>query len=162
MEWFGRNPVGSIKTAVSPLCGNHDTKRARTGLRPSRFSPRLRQATDLAVAQAVVDEDEKFAGRGHAADLSAPAFAHVAVVASDGRVGALSDHALDGGPAHEAGPLLGDVAPVHLTSDSLWIGVSPAQLQRWRALLNLAMSPISATNTAASTGPTPGMVCTAW
>jgi hypothetical protein len=54
MEWFGRNPVGSIKTAVSPLCGNHDTKRARTGLRPSRFSPRLRQATDLAVAQAVV------------------------------------------------------------------------------------------------------------
>ena len=113
MEWFGRNPVGSIKTAVSPLCGNHDYWRARTGLRPSRFSPRLRQATDLAVAQAVVDEDEKFAGRGHAADLSAPAFAHVAVVASDGRVGALSDYALDGGPAHEAGPLLGDVAPVH-------------------------------------------------
>ena len=25
MEWFGRNPVGSIKTAVSPLCGNHET-----------------------------------------------------------------------------------------------------------------------------------------
>ena len=24
MEWFGRNPVGSIKTAVAPLCGDHD------------------------------------------------------------------------------------------------------------------------------------------
>ena len=135
MEWFGRNPVGSIKTAVSPLCGDHDTRRARTGLRPSRFSPRLRQATDLAVAQAVVDEDEKFARRRHAADLGAPALPDVAVVASDGRVGALSDHAL---------------------------GVSPAQLQRWRAEVNLETSPISATNIAASTGPTPGMVCTAW
>ena len=112
MEWFGRNPVGSIKTSVSPLCGNHDYRRARTGLRPSRFSPRLRQATDLAVAQAVVDEDEKFARRRHAADLGAPAIAHVAVVASDGRIGALAGHRLDGGPAHETRALLGDVAPV--------------------------------------------------
>ena len=106
MEWFGRNPVGSIKTAVSPLCGNHDTWRARTGLRPLRFSPRLRQATDLTVAQAVVDEDEKFARRRHAADLIAPAFSHVAVVTSDGRIGALSGCSLDGGPAHEARTLL--------------------------------------------------------
>ena len=106
MEWFGRNPVGSIKTSVSPLCGDHDSRRARTGLRPSRYSPRLGQATDLAVAQAVVDEDEKFPRRGHAADLGAPAIADVAVVASDGRIGALVRHGLDGGPAHEAGALL--------------------------------------------------------
>ena len=101
MEWFGRNPVGSIKTAVSPLSGNHDTRRARTGLRPSRFSPRLRQATDLAVAQAVVDEDEKFARRRHAADLGAPAVTHIVVVASDGRIGSLVRHGLDGGLAHQ-------------------------------------------------------------
>jgi hypothetical protein len=114
MEWFGRNPVGSIKPAVSPQCGSHDNWRARTGLRPSRFSPRPSQATDLAVAQAVVDEDEKFARRRHSPDLSAPAFANAVVVASDGRIGALSGHSLDGGPAHEARALLGDVAPADL------------------------------------------------
>ena len=56
-------PGGLNQDRGSPLSGNHDTWRARAGLRPFRFSPRLRQATDLAVAQAVVDEDEKFAGR---------------------------------------------------------------------------------------------------
>jgi hypothetical protein len=25
MEWFGRNPVGSIKTSASSLSGGHDT-----------------------------------------------------------------------------------------------------------------------------------------
>ena len=43
------------------------------------------------------------------------------------------------------------------SSDSWWVGVSPAQLHRWRAEPNRPMSPISATKTAASTGPTPLM-----
>jgi len=162
MEWFGRNPMGSINASVSPLCGDHDSGRARTGLRPSRLSPCLCQATDLTVTQRVVDEDEKFACRRHAADLGAPRFAHAAVVASDGRIGALVGHGLDGCPAHEARALFGDVAPVDRGSDSLCVGVSPAQLHRWQAEVNLEMSPISATNMAASTGPTPGMACTAW
>ena len=45
------------------------------------------------------------------------------------------------------------------SSDSWWVGVTPAQLHRCRALLNLEMSPISATKIEASTGPTPGMAC---
>ena len=92
MEWFGRNLVGSIKCSVSPLCGDHGNRRARTGLRPSRFSPRLSQATDLTVAQAVVDEDEKFAGGRHPGDLLAPALSHPVVVDAGWR----SHHA--GGP----------------------------------------------------------------
>jgi hypothetical protein len=60
MEWFGHNLVGSIRCSVSPQCGDHELGRARTGLRPFRVSPRLGQATDLAVTQAVVGEDEKF------------------------------------------------------------------------------------------------------
>jgi len=101
MEWFGRNLLGSIKFSVSPLCGGHASKRARSGLRPSRFSPRLCEATDLAVAQAVVDEDEKFAGRCDTPDVGAPSLAHVVVVAPDGRIAVLTDHRLDGGPAHQ-------------------------------------------------------------
>jgi hypothetical protein len=75
MEWFGRNPVGSIRPSVSPQSGDHEPRRARTGLRPFRVSPRLGQATDLAVTQAVVDEDEKLAGGRHPSDLFAPALA---------------------------------------------------------------------------------------
>jgi hypothetical protein len=48
------------------------------------------------------------------------------------------------------------------SSDSWWVGVRPAQLHKCRAEVNLEMSPISATKTAARTGPTPGMVWTAW
>src|SRR5664280_1782168 len=55
MEWFGRNLVDSIRSSVSPQSGDHEPRRARTGLRPFRVSPRLGQATDLAVTQAVVD-----------------------------------------------------------------------------------------------------------
>jgi len=88
--------------------------RARNGLRPFRFSLRLGQATDLAVTQAVVDEDEKFAGGRHPSDLLAPALAHPVVVGPDRRVGALAGHRLDGRPAHETRALLGDMAPADL------------------------------------------------
>src|ERR1039458_2348878 len=161
MEWFGRNPVGSIKPAVSPQCGSHDNWRARTGLRPSRFSPRLSQATDLAVAQAVVDEDEKFAGCRHSPDLGAPAFTRRwwARMSVSPRWWATASTAAQ---RTRRDPCLVMWPRWTVTSDSLWVGVSPAQLERWRALLNLAMSPISATKTEASTGPTPGMAWTAW
>jgi len=112
-------PIGTVLATPDEarprrgLVGGTDICRAGTGLRPSRFSPRLRQATDLAVAQALVDEDEKCAGRRHAADLGAPTVAHVAVVTSDGSLGPLVVHGLGGSPAHQARALFGDVAPVH-------------------------------------------------
>ena len=114
MEWFGRNLVGSIRGSVSPQSGDHEQCRARTGLRPFRVSSRLGQATDLAVTQAVVDEDEKFAGGRHPSDLLSTALAHPLVV-SVNRCGApLAGHRLDGGPAHESGSLLGDVSTTDL------------------------------------------------
>ena len=114
MEWFGRNPVGSIKSSTAPLCGGHEPSRARTGLRPFRVSPGLSQATDLAVTQAVVDEGEKFAGRCDATDLGAPTFSNVVMVGQDDRVAPLAGHRLDGGPAHVTRALLGDVTAAHL------------------------------------------------
>ena len=49
-----------------------------------------------------------------------------------------------------------------VVSDSWCLGVSPAQLASCSARWKRPMSPISATNTAASTGPTPGMAWMAW
>ena len=103
MEWFGRNLVGSIRGSVSPQSGDHEQCRARTGLRPFRVSSRLGQATDLAVTQAVVDEDEKFAGGRHPSDLLSTALAHPLVVSAN-RCGApLAGHRLDGGPGARVG-----------------------------------------------------------
>ena len=42
-------------------------------------------------------------------------------------------------------------------SDSRWLGVMPAQEQRWRAGAQRVASPISATKTAAKIGPTPSI-----
>jgi hypothetical protein len=102
MEWFGRNPVGSIRGSVSPQSGDHDQGRARTGLRPFRVSPRLGEAADLAVAQAVVDEGEKSAGGCHPPDLVAPPLTDASVVGPDHGVAVLAGDSLDGSPAHEA------------------------------------------------------------
>ncbi len=102
VEWFGRNLVGSISGSVSSQGEDHEIQRARTGLRPFRVSPRLGQATDLAVTQAVVDEDEKFAGGRYPSDLLAAALTHSLVVGPDGRISPLAGHRLDGGPPHQA------------------------------------------------------------
>lgn len=101
MEWFGRNPTGSIRCSVAPQCGDHDGSRARVGLRPSRCSPRFRQATDLAVAQAMENEGEELARSSHAPDLGAATLADAAVVPANHRVAVLAGDGLDGGPTHE-------------------------------------------------------------
>lgn len=101
MEWFGRNPLGSISGTTSPQYGGHEIHRARKGLRPARVSPRLGQATDLPVAQAVVDEREKFAGGRHPSDLLSPTLTHLMVVAADRGGAPLAGDRLDGGPADE-------------------------------------------------------------
>ena len=162
MESFGRNLVGSIKTSVSPQSGGHDSRRARTGLRPFRVSSRLGQATDLPVTQAVVDKDEKFAGGRHPADVRAPAFAHAVVVAPDRGVAALAGHGLDCGPAHQARTLFGDMASADLGVGLVVGRGEPGPAAQVPGALEPRMSPISATKTEANTGPTPGMAWTAW
>lgn len=82
-------------------CEDLEASRARSGLRPFRVSSRLGQATDLAVTQAVVDEDEKFAGCRHPTDAVPPAFGHSVVVDLDWGGAALASHRLDGGPADQ-------------------------------------------------------------
>ena len=82
-------------------CGDLEASRARSGLRPFRVSPRLGQATDLAVTQAVVDEDEKFARRRHPTDPVAPALGDSVAVDLNRGGAALASHRLDGGPAHQ-------------------------------------------------------------
>ena len=61
-------------------CGDLEASRARSGLRPFRVSSCLGQATDLAVTQAVVDEDEKLARRRYSTDPVPPAFGDSVVV----------------------------------------------------------------------------------
>jgi len=64
-------------------------------------SPRLGQAADLAVSQSVVDEVKKFARRGHASHVGAPALLDPGVELGHRRVAGPRD-GLDGGPAHQA------------------------------------------------------------
>src|ERR1700689_3277989 len=51
--------------------GDHDTQRARAGLRRRLSRQVLVQATDVTVAETVEDQGEKFAGRGDASDVDA-------------------------------------------------------------------------------------------
>src|SRR5271168_3796255 len=52
-----------------------------------------------------------FAGGRHPGDLLAPALSHPVVVDADGARTTLAGLRLDGGPAHKARALLGDMAP---------------------------------------------------
>src|SRR5687767_13906346 len=99
MELFGRSRVGSIKDAISPA-GDRDKRRART-LAASGLGSLLvaGQAADLAVAQAVVDEREEFAGGGHLGDAVAAAVADPVPVALEVAAGPLALDRFDGGPA---------------------------------------------------------------
>ena len=71
MEGFGRSQTGSIKWATTPPGAGVMTSIELASGCAGRVSPRLGQAADVAVAQAVVDEGEKFAGGGDPADGSA-------------------------------------------------------------------------------------------
>src|ERR1022692_1085167 len=77
-------------------------------------STRLGQAADLAVAQAVVDEDEKFASGRHPPDLLSTALAHPLMVSANRCGGALAGNRLDGSPPDESRSLLGDVSTTDL------------------------------------------------
>ena len=77
-------------------------------------SPRLGQATDVTVTEAVVDEDEKLAGGRYPPDLGSPAPTHLRMVTPNRGVISLAGDGLDGRPAHEPTALFGDVASADL------------------------------------------------
>src|SRR4029453_12280369 len=115
-------------------------------------------AAHLAVTQAVIDQREQLTGGRDAADAGAAAAGDTVEVG--GLLAASREPlgGLDGGPADQPGPCLVIGPRRTVVSDSRWRGVSPAQEHSCGAPAKRWTSPISATNTAASTGPTPGMV----
>ena len=122
-----------------------------------RVSSRLGQATDVSVAQAVVDEGEKLACRGDPADGTASVLGDTVMERGDGGGATLAAHGLDRRPAHQPRALFGDMPAMHMG-----VGLAVAWGEpRPRAQLGgppkRATSPISATKIAARTGPTPGM-----
>src|SRR5829696_3672757 len=68
------------------------------------------EATDFAVAQPVVDEREEMARRRDTADVATPAGADTRLHRGDLRVAHRAGDGFHGGPAQQAGSLLGDVA----------------------------------------------------
>ena len=66
-------------------------------------------------------------------------------------------HGLDRGPADQPAALLGDPAAVHGGVGLVVLRGQPRPRRQLRGPGKRVMSPISATNTAASTGPTPGI-----
>ena len=101
MELFGRSRVGSIKVAISPA-GDPDKRRARTLAASGLASLPVGQAADLAVAEAVIDEREEFAGGGHLGDAVAAAVGDPVAVALEVAAGALALDRFDRGPADQA------------------------------------------------------------
>jgi len=113
MEGCGRSQTGSIKWATTPpQGGDHDKPRARVLAAPG-LSTRLGQATDLSVAQPVVDESEKFTGGGHSADAVASPLCDTAAMGRYQARAAPAAHRLHRHPADQAAALFGDMPPMH-------------------------------------------------
>ena len=101
MEGFGRSQTGSIKRATTPpQGGGHEKVRLASGC-AGRVSSRLGQATDVSVAQAVVDEGPKLACRGDPADGTASVLGDTVMERGDGGGATLAAHGLDRRPAHQ-------------------------------------------------------------
>jgi hypothetical protein len=72
------------------------------------------EATDFAVAQAVVDEGEDSAGGGDPADVAAATLGDPPVVGLNLAAAVILGHRLDGRPPHMPGTLFADPEPVDL------------------------------------------------
>jgi hypothetical protein len=114
MVWCDQDWAGSIKDSATPCAVG-----GQTPLRPRAQSVRnscglCGEGADMAIAQAVVDQGEQFAGDGDDGDVAA---------AAGGDLGAGGDQpagggwdflgGLDCGPADQGGTLFGDRAAVH-------------------------------------------------
>ena len=103
------------------------------------------QATDLAVAQAVVAEGEDLAGDGDLGDLAAAAFGDAFEVSRSGPPPWLAFWAASTSAQRSGREPSPEMWPSRaLASELRTVGVSPAQAHRWRALGKRVMSPISA------------------
>ena len=112
------------------------------------------EAADLAVAQAVVDEREEMTRRGDAPDVAAPPGADPGFHRGDLRVAHGTRDGLDGGPAQQPAALLGDVPAMAVAVGLAQPGCQPGPRAQPSRVVERLTSPISATNTAAKTGPT--------
>jgi hypothetical protein len=74
MEWYGLSQAGSIKKIDRAVVGVRHRATSRLAA-PGLVSRWPGQATDVAVAQPVVDQREQFAGGGDLADVRAASFA---------------------------------------------------------------------------------------
>ena len=123
------------------------------------------QAADLVVAHPVEDQGEQLAGGGDLGDVLCflPAAGDDGVLALADRVaGGVRWMASVSAQRSIRDPCLVTCPRVTLRSDSRWRGVSPAHEHSCPALRNRVTSPISATITAASTGPMPGSCWMTW
>jgi hypothetical protein len=111
----------------------------------------------MVIAQAVKHQGDQFAGGGNDTDVAAaPGADTVADLTVAGmRTDAL--HGLDRGPAHQPGTLFGDPSTVHGGVRLVVFRGQPGPAGQLAGPPKRVMSPISATNTAARIGPTPGM-----
>ena len=116
MVVFGHDQVGSITISAAPprrwepclLTSAHPV-----GCRASRRLL-VSETADLAVAQAVIDERENSSGDRHVGLGLAAAPGDGFELVAQRRSAVVTSDRLDGGPAHEARPLFGDLAPVHV------------------------------------------------
>src|SRR5437868_7141718 len=113
MEWYGRSQAESIKMDRPRRGWGSDTERPRAWLRRDWYSRCRGQATDMAVAQPVEDEREKFAGGGDLADVRAASFADPHAGLPERTLAKALD-GLDRGPPNQRVALLGDPPPVDL------------------------------------------------
>jgi hypothetical protein len=119
------------------------------------------EGAEVVVAQRVEDELDLFAGRRDGADVLPTPVRDLLLVRPDDRRRAEALTDLTAAQRTSRDPCLVIRPRWTWVSDSWCLEVSPAQHANCAALPNREASPISATNTAARTGPTPGNCWTA-
>src|SRR4029453_937831 len=160
MELCGRSRAGAIKRATTPPGGGHDIHEHAPGCARAVHIASLAAGAGQrawACAKAVEDQGQQPAGGRDAADAgAAPAGDAVEV---DGLLAGCGEPlgGLGGSPADPPGAPFGDGAAAHGGVGLTVTRREPGPGAQLRAPAKRCTFPISATNTAASTGPTPGM-----
>src|SRR5213078_1670989 len=159
----GSRAGGGINQTRRPPAGGGASKTSDHALPasgPAHAASRVAggQVADLAITHCVEDPGEQLACHGDLGDvlsLVAAAGEDVLLVLAQRVAGGHVLDRLDQRPPHGRGPLLGDVPAADLGIGFPVPGVSPAHEHSRAGVANRVMSPISATITAASTGPIP-------
>ena len=109
----------------------------------------------MSVAQPVEDQFDEFSSRRDDADVAPAAGADVVAELSQAAMGAGTLDGFDRGPAHQFAALFGDPTAVDRGVGFVVFWSQPGPAGQLRGSTKAVTSPISATNTAARTGPTP-------